>query len=178
MKSEPLPLDEPTPGPVLIAGIGNIFLGDDGFGVEVVRALQRESLPRWVSVEDFGIRGLHLALRLLEPISHLLVVDAASRGAAPGTLYLIEPEVSEVTGPADGHSISLPGVFSTLVAAGGEVPPVLLLGCEPESLGEGIELSPPVRRAVPAAVQKIVQWVESLERERGEVPRMSENGGT
>jgi hydrogenase maturation protease len=170
MKTEPLHpgvAAGASSGQVLIAGIGNIFLGDDGFGVEVVRALQREPMPPWVSVEDFGIRGLHLALRLLEPVSQLLVVDAASRGATPGTLYLIEPEVSGAVGPADGHSISLPGVFSTLVAAGGEVPPVLLLGCEPESLGEGIGLSPPVGLAVPVAVRKIMGWVEGLGRERG-----------
>lgn len=176
------PALHPPEAPVLIAGIGNVFLGDDGFGVEVARALQKEALPPWVAVEDFGIRGLHLALRLLEPVSQLLVVDAASRGAAPGTIYLIEPEVGGAGAPVDGHSISLPGVFSTLVAAGGSVPPVLVLGCEPASLAEGIDLSPPVREAVPTAVERILRWVAELAEERGRGaastrPRVERGGG-
>ena len=80
---------------VLIAGIGNIFLGDDGFGVEVAKRLASEALPDWVRVADFGIRGLHLAYELLDTAYETtILVDATPRGGAPGTVYLIEPDLA------------------------------------------------------------------------------------
>ena len=85
---------------VLVAGIGNIFLGDDAFGVEVVRALARCSLPDAVCVKDFGIRGFDLAYALLDPWEMVILVDALPRGGAPGTLYTLEPDLSTMGDPA------------------------------------------------------------------------------
>lgn len=76
----------------LVAGVGNIFLGDDGFGVEVARRLAAEPLPEQVEVADIGVRGVHLAYQLLDGYDTLVLVDATTRGGAPGTLYLIEPD--------------------------------------------------------------------------------------
>src|SRR6476620_861333 len=82
---------------MLVAGMGNIFLGDDGFGVEVASRLAQETLPTWVRVADFGIRGLHLAYELADGHYHTaVVVDASPRGDAPGTVYLIEPDMTNL----------------------------------------------------------------------------------
>jgi hydrogenase maturation protease len=141
---------------VLIAGIGNVFLGDDGFGVEVARRLSARSWPAGVTVMDVGIRALHLAFALLEPPSLLLVADAVRRGAAPGTLYLIEPAPAAVRptapGIADAHAMSVEAVFATLGALGGVPPRTLIVGCEPALLEERLGLSPAVEAAVDAAV--------------------------
>jgi hydrogenase maturation protease len=142
--------------PVLVAGAGNIFRGDDGFGVEVARRLGRQRLPAGVTVQDYGIRGLHLAYALLEPIGLLIVADAVSRGEAPGTLYLIEPVTGDVSdAEADPHGMSLPAVFASVRALGGRLPRVLIVGCEPAELGETMGLSGPVECAVAPAVQMI-----------------------
>lgn len=143
----------------LIAGVGNVFLGDDAFGVEVIDALPRASLPQGVVAVDFGIRGVHLAFELLKPYERLLIVDAVARGEAPGTIFLLAPEPGREAGAADGHSMSLPHVFSSLLSMGGRLPRTLVLGCEPERLEEGIGLSPSVRAAVPVAVARILEIV-------------------
>src|SRR6267378_249970 len=78
---------------ILVAGVGNIFLGDDGFGVDVARRLARAPMPENVTVADYGIRGVHLAYQLLDEFELVVIVDAVSRGGMPGTLYVIEPEV-------------------------------------------------------------------------------------
>ncbi len=88
---------EPLRPNILVAGIGNIFLGDDGFGVEVIRRLSSREFPAEVRVEDFGIRGYDLAYALLDGPDVTILVDAAARGGAPGTIYVIEPDVT-------GHS--------------------------------------------------------------------------
>lgn len=152
----------------LVAGVGNLFLGDDGFGVEVVRRLHGERLPAGCEVADYGIRGLHLAFRLLEAVDVLVVVDLAPRGGAPGTLYVLEPDLddhaSSVTG---GHGMDLHQVRATLSALGGSWPRVLLVGCEPACLDEGIGLSPSVEEAVEGAVPLVV---DLLERELSSAP--------
>ena len=81
-------------GGVLVAGIGNIFLADDGFGVEVAQRLRRPALPDGVRVEDFGIRGVHLAYELLDGYDALVLVDAVPMGEPPGTVAVIEPELA------------------------------------------------------------------------------------
>ncbi|MEI5007099.1 hydrogenase maturation protease [Streptomyces sp. NPDC087659] len=154
----------------LVAGVGNIFLGDDGFGVETVRALTGRPLPDHVEVADIGIRGVHLAYRLLDGYDTLVLVDATARGGEPGTLYLIEPEPGRGTGaPADavaldGHRMSPDAVLAlmdTLCAGTGAEAPrrVLVVGCEPASVEEGIGLSPRVAAAVPGAVRMITDLV-------------------
>jgi hydrogenase maturation protease len=140
---------------VLVAGTGNVFRGDDGFGVEVVRRLARMPIPPGVTVRDYGIRALHLAYALLEPVDLLIVVDAASRGEPPGTLYLIEPDGLGLGEPTDPHGMSLSAVFASVQALGGALPRVLVVGCEPADLGETMALSEPVERAVEPALRMI-----------------------
>jgi hydrogenase maturation protease len=94
-----LGLRPPDPPRVLVAGVGNVFLGEDGFGLEVARRLATEPLPAWVRVGDFGIRGVHLAYELLEGYEAAILVDAAPRGEAPGTVYVIEPDLDGEPGP-------------------------------------------------------------------------------
>src|SRR5438128_1754175 len=95
-----------TPPPdrraVLVAGVGNIFLGDDAFGVEVAQRLARRPLPAGVRVVDFGIRGLDLAYALLDPYEAVILVDAMPRGEQPGTLYVLEPDLGPDSAPAEG----------------------------------------------------------------------------
>ncbi|MFD8200848.1 hydrogenase maturation protease [Streptomyces sp. NPDC003470] len=153
----------------LVAGVGNVFLGDDGFGVEAVRLLAGQDLPAGVEVTDTGIRGVHLAYQLLDGYDTLILLDATARGGPPGSLYLIEaPEPG--TGPApagtalDGHRMSPDAVLAllgTLCAGTGARPPrrVLVVGCEPGTVEEGIGLSPPVAAAVPDAVRMVGELV-------------------
>src|ERR1044072_7226323 len=86
-------MNQPT---ILVAGIGNIFLGDDAFGCEVVKRLAGRAWPDNVKVIDFGIRGFDLAYALLDGYDVTILVDATPRGETPGTLYTIEPEVDEI----------------------------------------------------------------------------------
>ncbi|SES48394.1 hydrogenase maturation protease [Streptomyces sp. yr375] len=149
----------------LVAGIGNIFLRDDGFGVETVRMLTERRLPDHVEVVDIGVRGVHLAYQLLDGYDTLVLVDATARGEAPGTLYVIEHDVggagpSPVAPALDGHRMTPDTVLAllgTLCAGTGGEPPrrVLVVGCEPASVDEGIGLTAPVADAVPQAVRLI-----------------------
>ncbi|MEU0036021.1 MULTISPECIES: hydrogenase maturation protease [unclassified Streptomyces] len=162
-----------TPGGrVLVAGIGNIFLGDDGFGVETVRVLTGRQLPAHVEVVDIGVRGVHLAYQVLDGYDTLILVDATARGEAPGTLYVIEHDGAEGEAPPgavlDGHRMTPDTVLAllgTLCAGTGGRPPrrTLVLGCEPASVEEGIGLSPPVSAAVPEAVRLIEELLRADE---------------
>ncbi|MFO7156842.1 MAG: hydrogenase maturation protease [Pseudomonadota bacterium] len=140
---------------VLVAGVGNVFRGDDGFGPEVVRKLSGRVLPAGTRVEDFGIRGIHLAYELLEPIDLLIVVDAVSRDGKPGTLYLIEAETEGEIASAGLHGMDLPSVFAFVRGMGGRVPRTYVVGCQPADLSERMGLSPAVR----AAVEPATSWV-------------------
>ncbi len=158
----------PQAGPrTLVAGIGNIFLGDDGFGVETARRLAERDLPGHLEVVDIGVRGVHLAYQLLDGYDTLVLVDATARGEAPGTLYVIEYEGGDTGAvPAiDGHRMTPDTVLAllgTLCAGTGGQPPrrVLIVGCEPASVEEGIGLSPPVSDAVPQAVRLIEELLQ------------------
>ena len=154
---------------VLVAGIGNIFLGDDGFGVEVVRRLASRPLPEGVEVKDFGIRGMDLAYALQEDYGLVVLVDATPRGGEPGTVYLIEPEIED-GGEAtlDTHGMDPVKVIKLSRALGAPPARTLVVGCEPRVVPGGedydemlMELSGPVR----AAVDEAVKLVESLVRE-------------
>ena len=143
---------------IFVVGVGNIFLGDDAFGVEVVRRLMSERLPPQVRVADFGIRCLHLAYELLDGAYDLTVlVDATSRGNAPGTVYLIEPRFDDATPvpPADAHTMNPDAVFAALRSLGGAPGRMLLVACEPASIEEGMGLSPQVAAAVDEAIDLI-----------------------
>ena len=139
----------------LIAGVGNIFFGDDAFGVEVACQLALAP-PADTKVADFGIRARHLAYELLAPLSLCVVADCMPRGGAPGTLYVLEPDVTDVTGSvADAHAMNLPTVFAAVRELGGRLPRTLIVGCEPEAVEPGMGLSASVASAVPLAVQLI-----------------------
>ena len=157
-------------GRVLIAGIGNIFLSDDGFGVEVVRRLADVALPSDVELVDVGIRGMHLAYQLLDGYEALVLIDAAPRGGQAGDLYLIEPDLALI--PEDdgsllnGHGMEPDAVLSMIKTMARDqaeqvIQRVLVVGCEPECIDEGMGLSPPVAAAVDAAVDMVVRVLDT-----------------
>jgi hydrogenase maturation protease len=145
----------------LVAGVGNIFLGDDGFGVEVVRRMAGDTFPAGVKVADFGIRGVHLAYELLEGYKTTILVDATHRGGVPGTVYVIEPDLESIPAGVvmDAHSLDPATVFGMLHALGGAAQDVLVVGCEPATIDDGIGLSEPVERAVDEAVRIVRELV-------------------
>ena len=158
-----------NPPTILVAGIGNIFLGDDAFGCEVVKRLARRVWPDNVKVIDFGIRGFDLAYALLDGYDVTIFVDATPRGEAPGTLYTIEPEVDEIENikgqgvVVDTHGMNPMKVLSMVKSMGGEFRKILLVGCEPATFGpeEGqMGLSEPVEAAVAEAVRIVESLVE------------------
>ena len=154
-----------TPPRILVACIGNIFLGDDGFGVEVVKRLAGESLPEWVRVADFGIRGVHLAYEMLDgDYDAVILVDAASRGEEPGTVYLIEPDVETIDTrqpvSLDAHGMDPQVVLQTIKTLGGMRGRLYIVGCEPLETEEGIGLSSPVARGVEDAIKLVHNIVE------------------
>lgn len=141
---------------VLIAGVGNVFFGDDAFGVEVARRLADDP-PPGSRVTDFGIRAVHLAYELLEPIRLCIIADCTCRGERPGSLYVIEPSLAldPQSTVADAHGMDLSVVFAAVRELGGRLPGTLVVGCEPASIDPGMGLSPEVARAVPSAVSLI-----------------------
>ena len=156
----------------LVAGVGNIFLSDDAFGVEVVRAMAGTPVPEGFEVVDFGIRGVHLAYQLLEGYDTLVLIDAAPRGHAPGTVSLLEVDQAQVVDAADAvtegqsplvdaHGLEPGAILSMLGSLGGQVSRVLVVACEPASVEEGLGLSPAVEAAVPQAVELVQQVMQA-----------------
>jgi len=145
----------------LVAGIGNIFLGDDGFGVEVARRLAGEALGDHVDVADFGIRGVHLAFEIASgKYDEVILVDAAPRGGSPGTLYAIEPEIEDIDPTAaDPHSLTPAALLAWVRKVGGTSSRIVVVGCEPASLDESMDLSPAVATAVGRAVEMVRERV-------------------
>lgn len=150
---------------VLIAGVGNVFLGDDGFGVAVVGRLSGLDLPRSVRVADYGIRGMHLAYELAGGWYDLtILVDATTRGDPPGTVYVVEldPPAAAEFGPErflDAHGMQPDVVLNLVRLLGGNPGRVLLVGCEPAVLDHHMGLSPVVEQAVETAVQAVLDLV-------------------
>jgi hydrogenase maturation protease len=164
-ESESAPLD------ILIAGIGNIFLGDDGFGVEVAQRLAHRHLPPGVRVVDFGIRGYDLAYALVAGPDRTILVDACPRNESPGTVFVIEPELDSLDSGGDGstvldaHDMNPMHVLRLAKSLGAKLQNVLVVGCEPATLGpeEGLMgLSEPVEAAVTIAVTQIESLVARL----------------
>jgi hydrogenase maturation protease len=150
---------------ILIAGIGNIFFGDDAFGVEVVRQLAQRPLPDHVRVVDFGIRGLDLTYALLADYAAVIFVDAAPRGGVPGTLYLIEPELPDPEPPGASlelHSLDPVKVLRLAREMGGKIERMLIVGCEPEPMSPDEDLRMKLSEPVRAAVDEAVKLIESL----------------
>ena len=162
---------EPPPAKprVLVAGIGNVFLGDDGFGVEVAARLAQRSLPEGVEVGDYGIRGMDLAYALQEPYEAVVFVDTAPRGEPPGTLSVVEPDPEDAEVVIDTHGMDPRRVLG-LARALGRVPPrVVVVACEPQTIVHGENddelvggLSPPVRAAVDEAVALVELLVAEM----------------
>jgi hydrogenase maturation protease len=139
---------------VLVAGIGNLFCGDDGFGPEVVRRLVAAgTLPEWAHGVDYGIRGMHLAYDLLEGYTALVVVDAVPGHGPPGTLCVLEVGEDDLgAGDLDPHGMAPVAVLGSLRGLGGRLPPTYVVGCTPSDTGDRIGLSDPVEAAVPGAM--------------------------
>jgi hydrogenase maturation protease len=150
---------------ILIAGIGNIFLGDDGFGVEVVRCLAGCTLPDSVRVTDFGIRGLDLVYALQDGYETTILIDAYPHGQTPGAVSVVELDVNEATDPVgnfiEPHSMHPMNVMRMARAMHGPLRRVLLIGCEPATLG-GDEGHMGLSKPVEAAVGEAVKVTESL----------------
>lgn len=164
---------------VLVAGVGNIFLGDDGFGCEVARRLAARPLPDDVRVIDYGIGGIHLAYDLLggvrasdsEPvggdgkIALLVLVDAVPGDAAPGTVSLLTVRGDEVpAGAVDSHAMDPATVFASVHRLGGTLPPTVIVGCTPAETEERMGLSPAVEAAVEPTVRQILALLDDTER--------------
>jgi hydrogenase maturation protease len=167
-------------GRTLVAGIGNVFLSDDAFGVEVAHRLAGRPLPDGVRAEDYGIRGIHLAYELLEGYDTLVLVDAVPLGQPPGTLAVIEPKndadaskergapgVDEVPDPTavpmvDAHTMGPDVVLATLARLGGSVGRIVIVGCQPAELCEGMGLSPAVAAVVDDAADLCVEVLEAV----------------
>lgn len=154
---------------ILVAGVGNIFNGDDAFGVEVVRRLRQRTLPREVDVIDFGIKGVDLAYALMDRYDIVILLDAAERGEAPGTLSIVEPELeaAEAAGDlmASAHDLDPATVLRLVSSLGGACGKMLLIACEPLTLGgeEGVMgLSAPVAATVEPAAERVERLVASL----------------
>ena len=162
-----------SPKRVLVAGVGNIFLGDDGFGVEVVRRLAGRELPEGVEVVDFGIRGMDLAYALHDDYELVVFVDATPRGEKPGTVYLLEPEIEEDGEVAlNTHGMDPVKVIKFARALGARPSRALVVGCEPQVVVSGedydemlMELSEPVHAAVEEAVKLVESLVEEINKE-------------
>lgn len=188
-------------GRMLIAGLGNIFLGDDGFGPEVARRLATQSLPAWARVADYGISGMHLAYDLANGYDTAILIDAAPRGDEPGTVTVLAVEtehrrdLAAAQGPLgasrlfDAHGMQpdvVLGVLEMLGAAGSAR--IFVVGCEPASIDYGMELSEPVAKAVDEAVRVVLDLVAEAGRGRQdagspgaaspEIPETTEEGAS
>jgi hydrogenase maturation protease len=149
---------------VLVAGIGNLFLGDDGFGPEVVRRLaEQHALPPGVQVIDYGIRGMHLAYDLLDPCDALVLVDALPGGGAPGEVVVFEVDPDDLGGGEfDAHGMNPVAMLAGVARLGGTLPATYVVGCRVADVDEGIGLSAPVAAAVPDAVDAVRTLVGRL----------------
>jgi hydrogenase maturation protease len=153
---------------ILIAGVGNIFLGDDAFGVEAAHSLVKRSLPDDVLVKDFGIRGFDLAYALLEPWDAVIIVDALSRGEAPGTLYIVAPDLTrmgDLSTPGmdlNPHGMDPVRVMNLALSMGQISAQVYVVGCEPNDFGDELEGRMGLSAPVQAAVEEASNMVEEL----------------
>ncbi len=157
---------------ILIACIGNIFLGDDAFGCEVAKLLADRKLPDEVKLVDFGIRSFDLAYALMDGYETTILVDAAPQGGQPGTVYVIEPHRAEIDAVKTGqtsfepHGMNPMKVLEMVKSLGGDFQKIIVVGCEPEFTGEEGEghmgLSEPVQASLPKAVEVIESLVTGI----------------
>ena len=153
---------------ILVAGVGNIFLGDDAFGVEVALSLSRRRLPESVAVKDFGIRGFDLAYALLDPWDAVILVDAMPHDEAPGTLYVVEPNLTGAGDPAscdmalNPHGMDPVRVINLAASMGTITAQVILVGCEPNDFGDELDGRVGLSSRVQASVEEASDIVEEL----------------
>ena len=146
---------------VLVVGVGNIFLGDDGFGVEVATRMRSRPIPEGVKVAEFGIRGVHLAYELLEGYDLVVLIDTVGLGGTPGTITVLEPDPdSDGEVAPDAHDLDPVAVMGLLTDLGGSVGRMLVVGCEPADIRERMGLSAPVAAAVDDAIGVVEELVE------------------
>jgi hydrogenase maturation protease len=169
----PIEAQEPDvsgrPKQILIAGIGNTWQRDDGFGSEVARRLEGRELPDGVAVIDFGTGGLDLAYQVMYGYDWLVMIDISRQGGSPGTLYLMEVDEDEVTsGVEDGdalnpHAMDPETVLRFIKLTGGWPGKVVIVACEPLTIEEmGVGLSPVVEEAVDRAVDLVIETAKEL----------------
>ncbi len=148
---------------ILVAGVGNIFLGDDGFGPEVARRLAGHPLPQQVRVVDYGIRGMHLAYDLLDGYDALVLVDALPGRGQPGDVSVLEVGPDDLgNSEFDAHGMGPVAMLASLGALGGELPRTLVVGCQALDVGAGIGLTPVVEAAVDVAVSTVHRLLDDL----------------
>jgi len=158
----------PVTGRTLVAGVGNVFLGDDAFGVEVVRLLAQRPRPAGVEIADFGIRGVHLVYELLNGYDLFVLIDAAQRGYEPGTVTVLEVAPADVVPGApvmDAHDLTPDAIFAMLTSMGGHPGRSLVVACEPADLSAGMGLSDRVRAALPHAVSAVEEILGQQQKE-------------
>jgi hydrogenase maturation protease len=152
-----------APPKVLVAGVGNIFMTDDAFGVEVVQRLLRTEMPAGVLVKDFGIGGIHLAYELLNGYDALVLVDAVPRNEPPGTLFVIEvDELADAGVAMDAHDLDPLKVLILLDELDGHIDRVMVVGCQPASIDDGMGLTDPVAAVVDDAVRLVREVVDDV----------------
>ena len=155
---------------ILVAGVGNIFLGDDAFGVEVALSLMKRRLSQSVLVKDFGIRGFDLAYALLDPWDAVIIVDAMPRGEAPGTLFVVEPNLAALGNPTspdmalNPHGMDPVRVLNLAASMGAISAQILIVGCEPNDFGDDLDGRMGLSSVVQASVEEAANMVEELVR--------------
>jgi hydrogenase maturation protease len=154
---------------ILVAGVGNAWLQDDAFGGECARRLEARGVPDGVTVMDFGTGGLDLAYEVMRGYDALVLLDASRQGEAPGTLYVLEPDMEELAQPIeDGDVINPHGMDPQTMlrfvgAIGGFSGRVIVIGCEPGEVDDvGLGLTPAVAGAVDRAVELVVETLAEL----------------
>lgn len=167
-------------GRTLVAGVGNVFLGDDAFGVEVVRLLADRPRPAGVEIADFGIRGVHLVYELLNGCDLFVLIDAAQRGYEPGTVTVLEVKPEDVipgTPVMDAHSLAPDDIFAMLNSMGGHPGRCLVVACEPADVTAGMGLSDRVRAALPHAVHAVEEILGQAPKEGTGDAEKADHGG-
>ena len=165
-----------APRRILVAGIGNVFLGDDGWGVALAERLASRALPPGVTGVDYGIRGMDLAYAIGEGYDAVVLLDAAPTGQPPGTVSLIEPPLDDVEPSIDAHGMDPVKVLGLARALGGPLPHTLVVACAPETVMTGdeeevvAELSAPVRAALDAGVEVVESLLQELTTQEEVVP--------
>ncbi|MGI8559385.1 MAG: hydrogenase maturation protease [Solirubrobacteraceae bacterium] len=156
---------------ILVAGIGNAWMRDDGFGGEVAKALEAQQLPAGVSVVDFGTGGLDLAYEVMRGYDALILVDISRQGGEAGTLYVMEADEESVeAGIEDGqmldpHGMDPQTVLRFVKYVGGWPGKVFVIACEPHIVEEmGIGLSDPVRASIDGAAKLVLETIEEVRR--------------